>query len=122
MDARDSVFSSEYRMLHFGPHAQTNMSVFQFVIGVLVTSRLTTFIARDYGPFGVFASLRKYDRASKLLKCPFCVSVYCGSLVSLAYYFVGVTLTAIEWTLISLAFSMGAILLDKTFLSDYRSD
>jgi hypothetical protein len=91
-----------------------------FWIGALTTYRLTILIVRDLGPWGVFKKLRSFDRCSKLLKCPFCVSPYMGSLVSLGFWLSGITAPIVIWFCLPFAFSAITIALDRTFTSDYN--
>lgn len=98
------------------------MSVMQFIIGCLATFRLTCFISRDYGPFGIFSALRKWDRGSKLLKCTFCTSTWLAMFVSLGFYFSGVNVTWMEWICYTLSFSTITIIIDRTWVSDYISN
>src|ERR1041385_620061 len=85
-------------------------------VSAFATYRLTVLISRDLGPFGICAKLRNN---SKLLKCPYCTSVYTGSLVSIGLYFSGFTIPVIMWCIISLSFSAASIILDRCFSSDY---
>lgn len=98
------------------------MSVFYFIVGCLATYRLTVLIARDAGPFQVFKRLRSLDKGTKMLRCPFCVSIWVGSFVALGFYLFGnVHETRAGWFFISTAFSAVAICLDRVFTADYTN-
>lgn len=92
----------------------------EFWIAALCTYRITILLSRDLGPWRIFARLRAIDRCSKLLKCPFCVSVYVGSLTSFALFFCGYSLPWPLWFMLALAFSSVSIALDRTFTADYN--
>jgi len=93
-----------------------------FWICALACYRVTVLIARDIGPFKIFQRLRKIDRCSKLLKCPFCVSVYVGSATSASLWLAGYQLPIVMWFMLSLAFSAVTIVLDRTFTADITND
>lgn len=78
--------------------------------------RLTVLVSRDLGPFGVFAKAREY---STMLKCPYCTSVYVGSLVSIGLYFSGFTMPFVMWFILSFSLSGATICLDRIFTADY---
>jgi hypothetical protein len=92
-----------------------------WVIGSFACYRLTVLFARDLGPWGVFKRLREIGSCSKLLTCPFCVSIYTGALVVLAFYLSGILLPFGFWIMLSLSFSSFAIILDRTFTADYTN-
>lgn len=81
--------------------------------------RMTVLIARDLGPFGVFKWLRSNKRLGGLASCPYCVSVYTGSLVSLGLWFSGILMPVVMWVILALSFSAISIILDRCFSSDY---
>jgi len=85
-------------------------------VSAFATYRITVLISRDIGPFGICTKAREH---SKLLKCPYCTSVYTGSLVALGLYFSGFTMPVIMWCIISLSFSAASIILDRCFSADY---
>ncbi len=97
------------------------MNACYFIIGALATWRITVLFARDAGPWDVFKRLRKITRLSKLLSCPFCVSVWAGALVCVIYKLSGVIETGLIWCLIALAMSAISIALDRTFTADYQT-
>jgi len=86
-------------------------------ICALTCYRLTVLVSRDIGPFGVFHNLRKH---SKLLKCPYCMSVYTGAFVSLGLFIDGISMTIPMWFILSLSFSAVSIVLDRCFSADYQ--
>lgn len=83
------------------------------------TYRLTVLIARDLGPFEIFKWLRSTKRLGGLASCPYCVSVYTGSLVSLGLWYSGILMPIAMWAILSLSFSAISIILDRCFSSDY---
>lgn len=56
--------------------------VLTFLIVALAIYRLSIMITTEYGPFDVFESLRnglpKASMLGKLVRCPFCVSMWLG--------------------------------------------
>jgi hypothetical protein len=92
-----------------------------FWVSALACYRLTVLITRDAGPWQIFKRLRGIDRCSKLLKCPFCVSVYMGAAVCGALAISGYNLPIAMWFCLSLAFSAVSIALDRTFSADYQT-
>jgi hypothetical protein len=93
-----------------------------FWIAALACYRVTVFIVRDRGPFGVFARLRKVKLLSKFLKCPFCVSPYIGAVTAFGLWLAGYALSWSMWIFIAAAFSSVTIALDRTFSSDIVND
>lgn len=91
----------------------------QFFIAALDCYRLTIFVTRDYGPWGVFSRFRKIDRCSKLLRCVFCVSVYMGAFVCVGFLWAS---PIVRFISVALALSSVTIILDRVFTADYRSD
>jgi len=85
-------------------------------VSALCCYRLSVLISRDIGPFGICEKLRKH---SKLAKCPYCTSVYMGSLVAIGLYFSGFVMPFITWCILSLSLSASSIVLDRCFTSDY---
>jgi hypothetical protein len=94
------------------------MSVFHFIILSFCVYRITVLIARDACPFHVCAKLREIDRL-KVLKCPFCSSLWVSAFVNLAYYYFGLKSEFV--VLIAIIFAMSAItiILDRCFTVDY---
>lgn len=92
------------------------MTVFQFLLAGLACYRLTVLFSRDAGPFDVFKLLRKH---SKLVACPYCVSVWLGGFVEAAFYFSGIVDPWVVMLSIVLALSAVAIILDRIFTSDH---
>jgi hypothetical protein len=92
----------------------------EFWIAALACYRITVLISRCLGPWGVFRHLRSIDRCSKLLKCPFCVSIYVGAFCSLALWLSGFQEPLTIFVLLSLAFSGITIALDRTFTADHN--
>lgn len=104
---------------HFNlQHLLRQMTIFNFILGCLACYRLTVLIARDAGPGDIFKSLRGY---SKLLSCPYCVSVWIGAVLEGVFYFSGFHDLLIICFAIALAFSAAAIMLDRVFSSDYKT-
>jgi hypothetical protein len=91
-----------------------------FWVSALACYRVTVLITRCLGPWDVFAKLRKIDRCSKLLKCPFCVSVYIGSFTTIGLWLSGFVMPLPMWIMLSLAFSAISIALDRTFTADHN--
>jgi hypothetical protein len=92
----------------------------EFWITALACYRITVLISRCLGPWGVFKSLRAIDRCSKLLKCPFCVSIYIGGFCSFCLWLSGYSEPFAIWFFLSLAFSGVTIVLDRTFTADHN--
>lgn len=92
----------------------------EFWISALACYRITVLITRCLGPWNLFGRLRAIDRCSKLLKCPFCVSIYVGSLCCLFLWLSGYVEPLAIWFFLSLAFSALTIILDRTFTADYN--
>ena len=78
--------------------------------------RVTVLISRDLGPFGLLA---KFREGSKMLKCPYCTSVYVGSIVASGLWLAGYQMPIAMWFIISLSFSGASIILDRCFTADY---
>lgn len=96
------------------------MTFFHWFIGALACYRLTVLIARDAGPWRIFSRLRENDRYSKLLKCPYCVSVWCGALVATFQFYCGIE-TGMILLLIVFSYSAIAICADRIFTSDHQA-
>ena len=97
------------------------MTIFHFIILSLAVYRLTVLISRDSCPFKVCAKLRAYDRL-KVLKCPYCSSVWISAVVNIIYY---QTCFASPITvLVALIFAMSAIAImcDRIFTSDHLAN
>lgn len=99
-----------------------SMSFLEWLIGGMATYRITVLIVRCAGPWEMFKRLRKIDRCSKLLKCPYCVGIWAGSIVTLAFYAGGVKEPLVLWPCISLSFSAFSVIADRTWTSDYSTD
>lgn len=95
------------------------MNTFYFCIGALATYRITVLIARDVGPWGVFQKLRKVARFSKLLSCPFCVSLWAGALVLFIQYLARIDTGFVLSILFVLSYSAIAVILDRCFTADH---
>ena len=91
----------------------------EFWVSAIACYRLTILISRDLGPWRVFKRLRTIDRCSELLKCPFCVSIYTGSLTTFILWLSGFVMPIGMWFLLALSFSAVTIALDRTFTADY---
>lgn len=94
------------------------MTPFHFVILALAAYRITVLIARDSGPFDVFKCARA---RVKWLGCPFCVSVWIGVALELIYFFTVKQDAPIVATVLALALSSVAIILDRCFSSDHQT-
>lgn len=94
------------------------MTIFHFIILSLAVYRLTVLVSRDGGPFKVFVKLRTIDRL-KVLKCPYCSSVWISAVVNVAYYY-SCEQSPIP-VLLGLIFAMSAIsiCLDRIFTADH---
>jgi len=109
------------------------MTFSEFVVLSLATWRLSSLVVRERGLFGVFTRLRAafgigHDEDSKpntwpdapiadLLSCVWCLSVWVGAGLSLAY------LLSPSWTVglsLPLALSAGAILLERVLKNGNR--
>lgn len=97
------------------------MTATLFVIGALATYRITVLFVRDAGPFDVFKRLRKVARCSKLLSCPFCVSMWVAALIETGYILSGIRDSAVVMVCTVFAFSAIAIICDRTWTSDFKT-
>ncbi len=88
-----------------------------FFVSAFATYRVTILISRDLGPWRIFARLR--DK-SKLLKCPYCTSVYVGSLVTVGLWASGFVMQWPMWIILSFGLSASSIILDRCFSADYQ--
>ncbi len=88
-----------------------------FFVSAFATYRITVLISRDVGPWGICKKLREH---SKLLKCPYCTSVYVGSLTALVLWISGFVMPFGMWCILSLAFAGATIVLDRCFSADYQ--
>lgn len=100
-----------------GAFLKLKLDFLVWLISVFCCYRLTVLLSRDLGPFYICETARKYI---KPLKCPYCTSVYTGSLTALGLYFSGVVLPIVMWFILSLSFSAGSIVLDRCFTADYQ--
>jgi hypothetical protein len=92
-----------------------------FWVAALACYRVTVLISRCFGPWGIFKKLRSIDRCSKLLKCPFCVSIYIGSFTAFALWLSGYEMPVAMWFILSFALSGITIALDRTFTADHQT-
>ena len=92
-----------------------------FWISALACYRVTILIARDFGPLEIFKRMRSIPRYSKLLKCPFCVSIYVGSATAFLLWLGGYVEPWPMWICLSLSFSAVTIAADRVFTSDYNT-
>ncbi len=88
-----------------------------FFVSAFACYRVTVLISRDVGPFGICKKAREH---SKLLKCPYCTSVYVGSLTALVLWISGFVMPFGMWFILSLAFAGATIVLDRCFSADYQ--
>lgn len=87
-----------------------------FFISAFACYRITVLISRDVGPWHICKTLRAH---SNLLKCPYCTSVYVGSLVSIGLWVSGFVMPWPMWCILSLAFAGATIVLDRCFSADW---
>lgn len=85
-------------------------------VSVFACYRATVLVARDLGPFNVFRKLRE---KSRMLKCPYCVSLYIGSVAAFALWMSGFVEPLAVWFALSLSFSACSVILDRCFTVDY---
>lgn len=95
------------------------MTIFQFILAALACYRVTVLIARDAGPWNIFIRLRKMTRLSKLLSCPFCVSIWVALAIEIAFYFSVQKDLVMVSGFIVLGLSAISIILDRVFTSDH---
>ncbi len=93
-----------------------------FWIAAIATYRLTIFISRDKGPFGIFTKLRRTKLLGKWAACPFCVSPYCGIFVAATLFVSGIKEPIGIWILLVLAWSGVTIAVDRVFSSDVTNN
>lgn len=99
-----------------------NFSFLEWLIGCMATYRIVVLVVRDAGPFQIMKRLRSIDHCSKLLKCPYCVGIWAGIIIALAFYVGGVNEPLVLWPCISLSFSAFSVMADRTWTSDYSTD
>jgi branched-subunit amino acid transport protein AzlD len=92
-----------------------------FWIAALATYRITVLISRCLGPFHIFRRLRENFYLGKWARCPYCVSPYAAALVCVTLFSVGVKEPIGVFLLLVFCFSGVAIILDRTFSSDYQT-
>lgn len=98
------------------------MTVFEFVVAALACFRVTVLISRDAGPYRIFAKLRKNDRYSKLLRCPYCVSMWIAAFIVAGFWACGTRLNPVMTACMVFALSGIAIILDRSFSSDHLAE
>lgn len=91
-----------------------------FWIASFACYRGTVLITRCLGPWDIFKRIRSIDRCSKLLTCPYCVSVYLGALTVYALYLCGLREPWPMSIMLAMAFSAVTIALDRTFSADHN--
>lgn len=97
------------------------MTIFQFILASLACYRGTVLIARDVGPWDIFKRLRKVAHFSKLLSCPFCVSIWLAALIEGVFYFTRVAIDPpIVCACLILSMSAISIILDRCFTVDFK--
>lgn len=94
------------------------MKVFDFIVLSIATYRLTVLVTRDACPFHVCSKLREIDRL-KVLKCPFCSSVWLSALLNTIYYFTCAKTDGVVFACLIFAMSGIAVMLDRIFTADY---
>lgn len=97
------------------------MNWWYLILGGLATYSMTVLIVRDAGPWKIIKRIRELDRYSKLLKCPFCVSVWIAGFVNLAYFLIGIETNLVILFLSLFAMRAISIMLDRAFTSDYQT-
>lgn len=97
------------------------MTTFQFVLASLACYRITILFARDEGPFKIFKRLRAVPRLGHLTGCPFCISLWIGLCIELAFYFSGITDLLMVCACQTLAMSAISLALDRIFTSDHQT-
>lgn len=95
------------------------MTWLTFFIAALACYRGTVLIVRCLGPWNIFHKLRTYDKCSKLLTCPYCVSVYVGAATCIGLCFSDVQMPLPMWIMLAFAFSGFTIAFDRVFSSDH---
>ncbi len=110
MDARSSCRAIEGML-------RVKLDFLTFFVSAFACYRVTVLISRDVGPFGICKKAREH---SKLLKCPYCTSVYVGSLITVGLWLSGFVMPFGMWCILSLAFAGATIVLDRCFSADYQ--
>lgn len=100
------------------------MNFLHLVILILATWRLSSLFANEDGPFDIFLRIRRWAEVAcstdgflcRLkffdgLCCEWCNSVWLGTVLTVAYYFLGETLI---WLTLPLALSTGTVLVKYT--------
>ncbi len=86
-----------------------------FFISSFACYRLTVLISRDL----ISKPIRTIPYIGKVAKCPYCTSVYMGSLVTVELWISGFVMPWPMWIILSFAFSASSIILDRIFSADY---
>jgi uncharacterized protein DUF1360 len=87
------------------------MTLLHILILSLATWRISSLLVNEDGPYQMLAELRsKTIKYTKLLECVWCVSLWIGVILIVAYYLF--PLYAI-WIMLPFALSAGAILADR---------
>ena len=89
------------------------MKTLDFVILALATWRLASLFANESGPFSIFKIFRewicnKYPGIGEGLTCEWCNSVWFGTLITVAFFFLG---GVVVWVCLPLALSTVTIML-----------
>lgn len=87
------------------------MDIITFLVLSLAVWRLSNLLVNEDGPYQMLAEFRHSAvKATHLFECVFCLSVWLGLIVAVAYYFYP------AWTVLAalpFALSAGAILVDR---------
>ncbi len=86
-----------------------------FFISALACYRITVLISRDL----ISKPIRSIPYIGKVAKCPYCTSVYMGSLTCGALWISGFVMPFAMWCILSMAFAGATIVLDRCFSADY---
>jgi hypothetical protein len=89
------------------------MTPLSFMVLALATWRLASLFANESGPFHIFKTFREWvcnnhPGIGEGLTCEWCNSVWLGSLITIAYFFLG---NVVIWICLPLAFSTITIML-----------
>lgn len=107
------------------------MEIFILLLGILATWRISSLFVHEKGPFHIFSILREaigiqHDNddnpyaypsgfLGELFSCVWCFSIWIGIFLAILYF---ISASVYVWITLPLAWSAGAILLEKNIRVD----
>ncbi len=86
-----------------------------FFVSSFATYRITVLLSRDL----ISKPIRSIPYLGKVAKCPYCTSVYVGSLTAFVLWISGFVMPLPMWFILSFSLSGVSIILDRCFSADY---